>query len=344
MILIRPAQESDLKELYQLALHLDSMNLPHDKKQLLTFIRVSQASFTHKIQSKQQGRFLFVAENTATGKVVGCSAIFSQHGTQQRPHLYFQIHEEVLKSHYLGRTVHRKYLTLEKKKNGPTEMCSLVVLPRYRRTKHRVGSLLTFSRYLYVWNHPDRFKKRFLSELNGVIRKKDKGNDLWDAMGGHLTGLTYHTADRLSVHSKEFVLSLYPKTKYYIDLLPYKAQRVIGRVGEASQGAKRLLQELGFRFLNQCCPFDGGPHYGAHWDQIKVFKKIKKVDLISGNRKSRKEGFVSFEFENNFIVVHVAYFVLKNKLYLSEKVISLILKKMNVKDLSKVKTSILKWP
>ena len=310
------------------------MNLPYDKKQLKTFINISTASFANKIKSKQRGRFLFVAENTRTGKVVGCAAIFSQHGTQQRPHLYFQIHEEILKSNYLGKTVHRRFMTLEKKKNGPTEMCSLVVLPRYRRTKDRVGTLLTFARYLYIWKHPERFKKEFLSELNGVIRKKDQGNDLWDALGGHLTGLDYHTADRLSVHSKEFVLSLYPKTKFYIDLLPYKAQRVIGQVGKESEGAKRLLQEMGFYDLNQCCPFDGGPHYGAHWNDIKVLKKIKKVKLNGDESVANKKGFVGIEYKEKFFISHLP---------LSKESLQLIMKKSGASKLSELKGAILEW-
>ncbi len=330
MILVRPVEDRDLNDLYKLAAYLDSMNLPYDKKQLKTFINISIASFSNKIQSKQRGRFLFVAENSRSGKVVGCSAVYSQHGTQQRPHLYFQIHKEILKSHYLGKTVLRRYMTLEKKKNGPTEMCSLVVLPRYRRTKDKVGRLLTLARYMYVWNHPEHFKKEFLSELNGDIRVKDRGNDLWDALGAHLTGLDYHTADRLSVQSKEFVLSLYPKTKFYIDLLPYKAQHVIGKVGKSSVGAKKILEKLGLRYLNQCCPFDGGPHYGAKWNEIKPFKKMKKIKLKNKVSSSLK-GLISVEFKNQFFVFNA-----------SKESLQSLCKKIGVKELSDLKVTLLK--
>jgi len=273
MKLIRPAENKDLKGLYELSAYLDSMNLPKDKALLKTLIHVSTDSFSNRATAKQRGKFLFVAEEVETGKIVGCSAIISQHGTQTKPHLYFQVGTETKKSQFLGKTVRRKYLKLEKKRNGPTEMSSLVVLPRYRRTPEHIGLQLSFARYLYIWNHPKLFKRRFLSELNGVIRKKDGGNDLWDALGGKLTGLDYRTADRLSANSKEFVLALYPKTRFYVDLLPKRAQQVLEQVGPESRGALHLLEKLGFGYLKQCCPFDGGPYYGADWNEIKLFKK-----------------------------------------------------------------------
>lgn len=345
MILIRPARKGDLKDLYQVAAYLDSMNLPHDKKKLRTLINISIASFSNKIQSKQRGRFLFVAENTRSGRVVGCSAIFSQHGTQQRPHLYFQIHHEIEKSSYLGKTVHRNYATLEKKRNGPTEMSALCVLPKYRKHKEHIGLQLSFARYLYIWAHPDRFKKEFLSELNGVFRKKDGGNELWDALGSKLTGLDYHTADRLSVNSKEFVLALYPKTRFYLALLPQKAQKVLGVAGRESKGAQQLLQEIGFHYLKQCCPFDGGPHFGAGWNEIKLFKKMNKVRienrLISGENKFGLVGIVS---KNGLFILRTSYLRNQNEIRLPKNEESLLKKKMGIMNLNALKAVTLDWP
>ncbi len=345
MILIRPAEPKDLKELVALAAYLDSMNLPQDKNLLQTMIHISQDSFAHHLKSKQRGRFLFVAENTRSGKVVGCSAIFSQHGTEQRPHLYFQVHEELQKSHYLNHSVRRKYVTLEKKSDGPTEMCSLVVLPRYRRTPHQIGLQLALARYLYIWKHPTQFKKKFLSELNGVIRKKDLGNDLWDVLGGKLTGLDYHTADRLSAQSKEFVLALYPKTRFYVDLLPEKGQRVLEQVGKESIGALKILKKIGFHYLRQCCPFDGGPHYGADWKEISLFKKIKELKLSFAPFKNPShEGLVALEVGKIFYVVRTPFSKMGGEIFLPREVVRLFQKKIKGKLLEKVKLISLELP
>ena len=345
MILIRPAELKDLKELVALAAYLDSMNLPRDKKLLQTLIHISRDSFAHHLKSKQRGRFLFVAENTRSGKVIGCSAIFSQHGTEQRPHLYFQVHEELQKSHYLNHSVRRKYVTLKKKSDGPTEMCSLVVLPRYRRTPHQIGLQLALARYLYIWKHPAQFKKKFLSELNGVIRKKDRGNDLWDVLGGKLTGLDYHTADRLSAQSKEFVLSLYPKTRFYVDLVPEKGQRVLEQVGEESIGALKILKKIGFHYLHQCCPFDGGPYYGADWKEISLFKKIKELKF--SNRPTTTpvtEGLVALHAGKNFWLVRTPFSKKGKEIFLPAKVARLFQKKLKEKSLKKLKAITLELP
>ena len=292
MFLVRPAEEKDLKGLVQLSAYLDSMNLPHNKKLLRTLIHVSQDSFSNRVGGKQRGKYLFVAQEFPSKKIVGCSAIFSQHGTQIHPHLYFQVRNETKKSHYLGKTFNRKYLTLEKMKQGPTEMCALVVLPRYRHRSEHIGLQLAFARYLYIWKHPEKFKRRFLSELNGVHRKNDGGNALWDALGGKLTGLDYHTADRLSAVSKEFILSSYPKTRFYVDLLPKKAQQVLEKTDPNSQGALHLLEKIGYRYLKQCCPFDGGPHYGARWEEIRLFQKIKVAQVTPSKETSLKQALI----------------------------------------------------
>lgn len=307
MILIRRVEERDVGGLFELAGYLDSMNLPRERKMLRRLIHVSRASFGGRIKAKQQGKFLFVAEDVRRRKIIGCAAVFAQHGTPERPHIYFQMRHETRHSRFLGKSFRRKFLTLEKSGAGPTEMCALVVLPRYRRRPEQIGLQVAFARYLYLWRHPEKFKRRFLSELNGVIRP-DGGNDLWDALGGKLTGLDYRTADHLSAASKEFILSLYPRTRFYVDLLPKKAQQVLEQPSPESAGALRLLEKIGFRYLKQCCPFDGGPHYGARWRDIKLFRHMREGKASPGDGKKMKtEGLVATEKGKKFRALRSFY-------------------------------------
>lgn len=329
----------------KLSAYLDSMNLPEDKKVLKTLIRVSLDSFAGKIKYKRRGKYLFAAENSSSGKVVGCSAIFAQHGTPEKPHLFFQLHEETKQSRFLGKTFHRKYLTLEKKKDGPTEMGALVVLPQYRRREEQLGLQLAFVRYLYIWNHRDRFKRRFLAELNGVFRK-DGGNDLWDAMGARFTGLDYRTADRLSAFSKEFILASYPNTRIYVDLIPKKAQKVLGRCGPESKGAQHLLELEGFRYLKQCCPFDGGPHYGANWNDLVLFDEMFRAQIAeTPGLYAEHDGLISFEMDNKFFALRTCYGYQDGRLHLPKKTIQQIKKQFNIKTgVQKVRASVLELP
>lgn len=288
MFLLRSANRRDLHGVLQLAKLLDSYNLADDKNYIRSLLHVSEASFAGDL-SKEESRYLFVLEDTQRKEIIGSSLILAKHGTRESPHLYLDVFTERRTSRTLGKTVTHRCLKFGRETDGPTEVGGLVLKPHYRRHRHRHGLQLSWVRFLYMALHPARFQRRVLVEFLPPLRPgKGGGNPFWDALGARFLGLPYHEADHLSIANKEFILSLFPKEKIYCDLLPKEVLSSFGQVGPHGIHACHALQRIGFRYLNQVEPFDGGPYYGATVDQIQVIRKACKGRVAIGKEGSQK--------------------------------------------------------
>ena len=54
--------------------------------------------------------------------------------------------------------------------------------------------------------------------------------------------------------------------EYGLEIL--RVREIIGRVGKPTQGAQRLLAQIGFAYSGRVDPFDGGPHYEAEIGEL----------------------------------------------------------------------------
>ena len=285
MFLIRSAERRDLRGVLEAAKYLDSYNLAHDWRYIRSLLHVSEASFAGDLP-KEEARYLFVLEDTGAKEIAGCSLIVAKHGTRSSPHLYLDYFTERRMSRTLGRTVTHRCLKFGKESDGPTEVGGLVLKPRYRRHPQKLGLQLSWIRFLYLALHPGRFQRKVLVEFLPPLTPG--GNPFWDSLGARFLGLSYHKADRLSITNKEFILSLFPKEKIYCDLLPEKALNILGQVGPQQIHACHVLQRIGFRYLSQVEPFDGGPYYGAPIERISVIRNARKGKAAVGKGGSQK--------------------------------------------------------
>lgn len=271
MFLIRNANLGDAGAVYRLARHLDSYNLPADRKTIRRLLLDSEASFHGKNIPPHRRRYLFLAEETRRGSIAGCSLIIARHGTPALPHLSFEMGLEKKRSRSIRQTLEHRTMKLRADPRGFTEIGGLVLLPRYRGLKEKLGKQLSYVRFTYMALHPQRFQQRILVEYLPPLYKGSQSR-LWEALGKKFTHLSYEEADRLSSTNKEFVLSLFPKEKIYACLLGEAATQELGTPGKGAQASVAMLQKIGFRFLRQVDPFDGGPHYGASLSHIPIFR------------------------------------------------------------------------
>ncbi len=259
--MLRPAHPSDRETLHRLTTSLATygfLTLPSSQNELEDLIDCSQKSFLQKLSDPQDGQFLFVLEKDSDKKreVIGSSLIIGRHGSPQSPHLYFQI--DPLK----------KTLQLKAEATGRTELGGLILDPKFRGHPEKLGKCLSLIRLLYIETHPHFFYQNILAEFLPPLSPK-KDPPLWEALGQRFTGLSYREADRLARTNKTFILQHFPKEEIPIDSLPLEAQKMIGVVGADTQTAVRILSSVGFRYLNQIDPFDGGPHYGVSLKEMK---------------------------------------------------------------------------
>lgn len=275
---IRAVRPADCAQLTELARGLDSYNLPADRAHLEHLIAVSESSFAEVSQPPPYRRYLFVAEELATGRIRGTALLIAKHGVPGTPHVYFDLVEETVSSATLKRSVTHRYLQLGWTEDGPTEVGGLVVEPAYRRHPEHLGRQLSLARFVFLGSRRAWFQPFVVAE---VLPKSGPNGQIpvWEAIGRPFTGLSFAEADRLSITNKEFIVSLFPAERVYLALLPAAAQAVIGVPHEAALPAVHLLEAIGFRPLNRVEPFDGGPYYGAPTDQITLVQQTRSGHL-----------------------------------------------------------------
>ncbi|MBL7715971.1 MAG: arginine N-succinyltransferase [Bdellovibrionales bacterium] len=278
MILLREARARDLDAFERLGQIPGMLNLSGDRDQISLRLERAEKSFRGKISKKANRKYIFVAEDLETKKVVGTSLIAPQHGTPESPHFYFEVGSEQRFSQTIGTGFIHGTLELKFNTDGPTEIGGLAVDLASRNHPARVGRQISFVRFLFAGIHRTFFKNQVLAELLPPLNKKGQ-SPLWEAVGRRFTNMDYLEADLLCSKNKEFILSLFPSEKIYTTFLPAEARNAIGKVGKDTEPVFHMLKKIGFRYAHHVDPFDGGPHLIADFDQIAPIQGIRKISL-----------------------------------------------------------------
>ena len=278
MLILREIEERDLDPLLALAGHLDSMNLPSDRDFLSARIDTSRRSFAREIADWRERIYVFALEDSETGCCIGTSTIVAKQGRPGARYYWLKVTTEERRSTALGkRFVHTK-LQLMSTDNGPTEIGGLILDPSYRRHPEKAGKALSILRFAYISAHPELFEREVIAEMLSPFEESGE-NLLWNAFGAKFTGLPYREADHLSARDKQFITDLFPVDPVYATLFPANVQAVIGQPNETAKAALRILEKVGFKYLNQVDPFDGGPYYGAARDAIVSVAERRELVL-----------------------------------------------------------------
>ncbi|MBF5046201.1 arginine N-succinyltransferase [Aggregicoccus sp. 17bor-14] len=278
MLVLRDVQKTDLPGLKRLAAVLNTVNLPNNEETLEAIIDKSVKSFAGKVKNPFEREYLFVLEDVRNGLLIGTSMIIAQHGTYEAPHIYYEVSEREHYSASIDRHFRHKVLSIGYNYEGPTEIGGLVVDPPYRATPDKPGKQLSYVRFLFIAMHRRLFRPKVLAELLPPLLP-DGRSLLWEACGKKFTGLTYHEADRLSRQNKEFIKELFPSSDVYTSLFPERVQKVLGEVGPNTKGVQRMLERVGFRYVERIDPFDGGPHFEANTSDVTLIRRYRTLKL-----------------------------------------------------------------
>ncbi len=294
---IRGSQIEDEEQILTIARHLNTVNLPDQREGVQQILELSQKSFTQAIKDPKRRQYVFVLVDRTKDVIIGTSMIFGQLGRKDAPYIYLDVIDEERYSETLDKHFKHTVLSIGYSYNGPTEIGGLVLHPDYRRATERLGTFLSYVRFLYLKMHREWFRDEILAELLPPL-EKDGTSHLWDALGRHFTDLTYAEADKLSRRNKEFIRGLFPEGTIYASLLPKQAQDVIGKVGAQTRGVEKLLRRIGFRYAERVDPFDGGPHFTAMTDEITLVQETQHLTveaLLEPGTKTKKRGLVAVE-------------------------------------------------
>jgi arginine N-succinyltransferase len=293
VLILRPIAKEDLPDLLALAAQLDSVNLPSDRKFLESRIEHSRRSFASASKTPvtpdgDVGVYVFVLEDRDAGRIIGSSLVISKQGVPGTPYYWLEVSSEERFSAGLGKRFIHSKLRLRSTEDGPSEIGGLILDPAYRGHPDKCGKALSIVRFAYMGIHPERFEREVIAEMLSPFNEHGR-NLLWDAFGWHFTGLEYREADRLSARDKRFIADLFPQDPVYATLFPNNVQEVIGKPNDSARAAVRILEKVGFRYLNQVDPFDGGPYYGASRDAITSVRERRELVLPGESRVGESE-------------------------------------------------------
>lgn len=285
MYIVRSARADDEQSMLRLAEMLNTVNLHAEGDVLKETLAHSCASFDGAVCEPFEREYVFVLEEVESQKVIGTSRIIAQHGTRGAPHIFFNVFTEERYSSTIDRLFKHKVLRIGFDYDGPTEIGGLILDPSYRRAPGRLGKQLSFARFMFMRMHRPWFKPRTLAELLPPLRA-DGSSVLWDALGRRFTNLDYTDADKISGHNKEFIRGLFPAGDIYATLFEPDVRAALGEVGEKTQGVRRMLENIGFSYVDRVDPFDGGPHFEADTDSIRPVRDAREWTVAFADEAS----------------------------------------------------------
>ncbi len=275
---IRAALPADEDELFRVAHHLNTVNLPADRQAVRALLHASERAFRSEEHDVPGRTYVFVLVDLETDRLVGSSMIIAQLGRKNAPYIYVDVLDEERFSATLDRHIKHTKLQIGYSYEGPTELGGLIVDPAYRGRPEKLGVLISYVRFLFIKMHRNNFRDELLAELLPPL-EPDGGSHLWNALGYHFTHMTYQEADRLSKTNKEFVFGLFPQGPVYATLLPKQAQEVIGKVGVQTKGVEKMLTRIGFHYAHRIDPFDGGPHFTCETDEATIVRSTHRASM-----------------------------------------------------------------
>ncbi len=274
MIIIRRIAKDDFTGYVQLAFqaHINFYTLPKSERLLEHRFDRALHSFSESYVEPDNQFYLFVAEDTATKKLLGVAAISATSGGNE-PLYFFRLEYATVNSPLSEVVKQLPILNPVSYARGPSEVGSLFVDPQARGSG--VGKLLSFSRFLFAACFLERFTGSFISELRGPIH--DGTSLFWEAIGKHFFDVSFTKVQEMMNYGRSFIGQFLPQYPIYVDLLPKIVQDAIGKVDKETQGAYDLLVRQGFEVTNEIDVIDGGPKLLAKKENIRAILRSKRV-------------------------------------------------------------------
>jgi arginine N-succinyltransferase len=280
MLIVRNAAPGDLDAVLDLARQIGPgmTTLKADRGALERRLAIAGASFAGSA-SRMDSDYLFVMEDTASGRVGGVCAIKGAVGLDE-PFYNYRLGTLVHASTEAKVFAQMQALYLSYDMTGSAELCSLYLHPDYRNGLN--GKLLSKSRFLFIAQFPELFSEKIFAEMRG-FQAPDGSAPFWESLGRHFFKMDFDDADDLCGQGKKaFISQLMPRHPLYTDFLSAEARAAIGQTHVATAPARRLLEQEGLRYEGYIDIFDGGPVLQARVSALRASGASALAELAAG--------------------------------------------------------------
>ncbi|MEX3972356.1 arginine/ornithine succinyltransferase subunit alpha [Paraburkholderia caribensis] len=286
MLFVRPGRLADLDALQQMARTAQPVlhSLPHDRRALEARVALSEDSFRAEVDFPGEEFYLFVLEDSETGKLHGTSSIVAAAGYSE-PFYVFRNDALIHASRelHVNRKIHA--LTMSHELTGKSRLAGFYINPAMRGDA--AAHLMSRARMMYIAANRKRFTSEVFSLLLGVT--DDTGvSPFWEAVGRKFFGRNFADIEVQSGgRSSTFIAEVMPSYPIYVPLLPEAAQRVLGEPDEKALLAYDIHMEEGFETDRYVDIFDAGPVLTA---QIERSACVKRNETRTVREASAQQG------------------------------------------------------
>ncbi|RFU48053.1 arginine/ornithine succinyltransferase subunit alpha [Paraburkholderia sp. DHOC27] len=271
MLFVRPGRLADLDALEHMARTAQPVlhSLPHDRRALEARVALSEDSFRAEVDFPGEEFYLFVLEDSETGKLSGTASIVAAAGYSE-PFYAFRNDALIHASRelHVNRKIHA--LTMSHELTGKSRLAGFYIDPALRGDA--AAHLMSRARMMYIAANRKRFTSEVFSLLLGVT--DDNGvSPFWEAVGRKFFGRNFADIEIESGgRSRTFIAEVMPSYPVYVPLLPEAAQRVLGEPDEKALLAYDIHLEEGFETDRFVDIFDAGPVLTAQIDRSACVK------------------------------------------------------------------------
>ncbi|MBN3767310.1 arginine/ornithine succinyltransferase subunit alpha [Burkholderia sp. Ac-20365] len=272
MLFVRPGRLADLDALQQMARNAQPVlhSLPHDRRALEARVALSEDSFRAEVDFPGEEFYLFVLEDSETGKLHGTASIVAAAGYAE-PFYVFRNDALIHASRelHVNRKIHA--LTMSHELTGKSRLAGFYIDPAMRGDA--AAHLMSRARMMYIAANRQRFTSEVFSLLLGVT--DDSGvSPFWEAVGRKFFGRNFADIEVQSGgRSSTFIAEVMPSYPIYVPLLPEAAQRVLGEPDEKALLAYDIHMEEGFETDRYVDIFDAGPVLTAQIERSACVKR-----------------------------------------------------------------------
>jgi arginine N-succinyltransferase len=298
MLVFRPVRFADLPAIEHLAVIAghSMTTLPNNRDHLAQLINSTKHSLVNDSDEPTNQSYHFVLENSESNEIIGISGIEANVGNNTPFYSYFCDQLEH-KSAELQIENTIATLRLTQDYDGASRLCTFFLASEC--SDSFALPLLSLSRLMFIGQHKQRFNKKLMFELQGIVDEQ-RQSPFWLALGQHFFNMDFQKANYLTgINSKSFIADLMPQHPVYVPLLAQEAQQVIGKQRPDMQSVKSLLTQEGFNSNGYISIFDGGPTLEAKTNKIKTIKNQIKTSAHLSDKAlfSQLENSVSDSLE-----------------------------------------------
>ncbi len=294
MLIIRPVQFSDLQGIERLAVVAggDLTTLPANRDHLSELINRTRQSLRKAASRPHDESYHFVLVDDASGTVAGIAGIEAAVGIRS-PFYSYRLDEVVHASSELR--VHNRVpaLHLCQDYTGYSRLYTFFLAPEWRTRENL--HLLSRARLLFIAQQPQRFARKTLAELQGVVDSRGR-SPFWECLGRGFFSMELDRANYLTgIDAKGFIADLMPHYPVYLPLLPEAARACLGQPRTDVANTMDLLLAEGFEHHGYMDIFDAGPALEVRTGAIRSIRdsRLAAVNLAEQAQPGAQLALVS---------------------------------------------------